>query len=207
MPRASRAACVCCRVLPPRPVVACAAVRPDDEGVLVVRRAVPGDLEQVLGLYRACVDADRDYLPFLAGQEPGAYLDWFRLKPLLLCLVAEQAGTVSGVAGLRDADPGPGAGYPGRRWLEACRLAVHPLDRGGDLTRQLVAARISSARELGASRLWLRCVAGSRAHRLYLANGWTWWARAEFEGAAACQPAVLLARSTGTADLRARSSR
>lgn len=192
--------------LSPHSLVACSAVRPDDEGVLVVRSAVPGDLEQILALYRACVHADRDYLPFLAGREPSAYLAWFRLKPLVSCLVAESAGTVAGVAGLRDAVPGPGAGDPRGRWLEACRLAVHPLHRGGDLTRELIAARISCARDLGAIRLWLRCVEGSRAHQLYLANGWTWWACTEFEGAASCQQAVLLARSTGTADPPAWSS-
>lgn len=125
---------------------------------------------------------------------------WFPLKPLVSCLVAEQAGTVTGVAGLRHAVPGSCAGDSRGRWLEACRLAVHPLHRGGDLTHELIAARISSARDLGAVRLWLRCVEGSRAHQLYLANGWIWWARTEFEGAASCQQAVLLARSTGTAN-------
>ena len=55
---------------------------------------------------------------------------WFRLKPLPACLVAELNGTVADVAGLRDAESGPGLGEPGRRWLEACRLAVHPAYRG-----------------------------------------------------------------------------
>jgi hypothetical protein len=41
-----------------------------------------------------------------AGDE-SAVLAWFRLKPLLACLVAEQDGVVVGVAGLRDAAPGP----------------------------------------------------------------------------------------------------
>jgi hypothetical protein len=65
--------------------------------------------------------------------------------------------------------------------------------RGAQLTRDLIAARIARACEFGVDRLWLRCVEGSPAHRLYEANGWTWWARTEFVGPAACQKAVLLA--------------
>jgi GNAT superfamily N-acetyltransferase len=195
------------RGLLPSSVMACSAVRTDDEGVLVVRSAVPGDLDQVLAVYRACVSADRDYLPFLAARDRNAYLAWYRLKPLVACLLAEQAGMVAGVAGLRNAAPGAGAGDPRGCWLEACRLAVHPLHRGGDVTRELIAARTSRARDLSAVRMWLRCVEGSRAHQLYLANGWTWWARTQFEGAASCQRAVLLARSINTAAAPASSSR
>jgi GNAT superfamily N-acetyltransferase len=130
------------------------------------------------------------YLPFLVPGDEPSVLAWFRLKPLLACLVAELDGTVAGVAGLRDAEPGPGAGEPGGRWLEACRLAVHPAYRGGAVTRDLVSARASRAVALGADRLWMRCVENSPSHRLALSHGWTWWARTEFEGPAA----VLLAR-------------
>ena len=160
----------------------------------VVRDADPGDIGPVLAVYSACIAADPGYLPFLvAGDEPSV-LDWFRLKPLLACLVAELDGTVVGVAGLRDAEPGPGAGQPGGRWLEACRLAVHPAHRGGAVTRDLVGARASRAVALGADRLWMRCVENSPSHRLALSHGWTWWARTGFEGPAALQQAVLLAR-------------
>jgi GNAT superfamily N-acetyltransferase len=158
----------------------------------LIRDAGPRDIRAVLS---ACIAADAGYLPFLeAGDEP-TVLAWFLLKPLLACLVAEQDGLVAGVPGLRDAAPGPGAGTPGGRWLEACRLAVHPAHRGGAVTRDLIAARVSLALSLGADRLWMRCVEDSRSHRLAVAHGWTWWAPAEFEGPAATQPAILLART------------
>lgn len=112
----------------------------------------------------------------------------------MVCLVAERAGLVVGVAGLRDAAPGPGAGEPGGRWLEACRLAVHPGHRGGAVTPDLISARLSRAASLGADRLWMRCVENSASHRLAVAHGWAWWARTEFEGPAAAQRAILLAR-------------
>jgi hypothetical protein len=41
----------------------------------------------------------------------------------------------------------------------------------------------------------MRCVENSRSHQLALAHGWTWWARTEFEGPAAAQPAILLTRT------------
>jgi len=160
----------------------------------VVRDAGPGDLGPVLAVYSACIAADPDYLPFLAPGDDAAVLGWFRLKPLAAFLVAEAGGTVAGVAGLRDASPGPGAGQPGGRWLEACRLAVHPEHRGGAVTRDLVRARTCRAVAPGADRLWMRCVEDSPSHRLALSHGWTWWAAARFEGPAACQRAVLLAR-------------
>lgn len=159
-----------------------------------VRDAVPGDIRPVVGVYSACIAADPGYLPFLAPGDASAILAWFRLKPLVACLVAEQDGVVVGVAGLRDAVPGPGAGQPGGRWLEACRLAVHPAYRGGAVTRNLIGARLSRAVSLGADRLWMRCVENSRSHRLSVAHGWAWWARTEFEGSAAAQRAILLAR-------------
>jgi len=159
----------------------------------VVRDADPADTGPVLAVYSACIAADPGYLPFLAPGDEPSVLAWFRLKPLLACLVAELDGTVAGVAGLRDAEPGPGAGQPGGRWLEACRLAVHPAYRGGAVTRDLVSARASRAVALGADRLWMRCVENSPSHRLALSHGWTWWARTEFEGPAAVQRAVLLA--------------
>ncbi len=164
------------------------------EPLPVVRDAVPGDTGPVLAVYSACIAADPGYLPFLAPGDEPAVLAWFRLKPLLACLVAELDGTVAGVAGLRDAEPGPGAGEAGGRWLEACRLAVRPACRGGAVTRDLIGARASRAAALGADRLWMRCVENSPSHLLALSHGWAWWARAEFEGPAACQRAVLLAR-------------
>lgn len=111
----------------------------------LVRDADPGDIRPVLRVDSACIATDADYLPFLqAGDEPAVHA-WFLLKPLLACLVAEQDRLVVGVAGLRDADPGPGAGMPGGRWLEACRLAVHPAHRGGAVTRALIGAQASRA--------------------------------------------------------------
>lgn len=163
------------------------------EQVPVVRDASAGDIKSMLAVYSACIAADPDYLPFLAPGDEPTILAWFRLKPLLACLVAELNGTVVGIAGLRDAEPGPGVGKPGGRWLEACRLAVHPAHRGGVATRNLIRARASRAVILGADRLWMRCVENSPSHLLALSHGWAWWARTEFEGSAACQRAVLLA--------------
>jgi GNAT superfamily N-acetyltransferase len=168
----------------------------------VVRDASSGDTRPVLAVYSACIAADPGYLPFLAPGDEPAVLAWFRLKPLLACLVAELDGAVVGVAGLRDAEPGPGAGEPGGRWLEACRLAVHPAHRGGAVTRDLVRARACRAVALGADRLWMRCVENSPSHLLALSHGWTWWAATEFEGPAACQRAVLLARPVRERQIR-----
>lgn len=168
----------------------------------VVRDASSGDIRPVLAVYSACMAADSGYLPFLAPGDEPSLLAWFRLKPLLACLVAEVNGIVAGVAGLRDAEPGPGAGDPGGRWLEACRLAVHPAYRGGAVTRDLIGARASRAVALGADRLWMRCVESSPSHLRALSHGWAWWARTEFEGAAACQRAVLLACSVRESQVR-----
>lgn len=160
----------------------------------IVRDAELGDLRPVLSIYSACIAADPGYLPLLdAGDEP-AILAWFRLKPLAAFLVAERDGLVAGVAGLRDAAPGPGAGNPGGRWLEACRLAVHPGHRGGAVTRDLINARLARAVSLGADRLWMRCVEDSPSHRLAVTHGWAWWAGTEFEGPAAAQRAIVLTR-------------
>src|SRR5579862_3715149 len=90
--------------------------------VPLIRDAGPGDIRAVLGVYSACIAADAGYLPFLEARDKRAVHAWFQLKPLAACLVAEQDGLVAGVAGLRDAAPGTGAGTPGGRWLEACRL-------------------------------------------------------------------------------------
>jgi hypothetical protein len=79
----------------------------------LIRDAGPGDVRAVLGIYSACITADAGYLPFLEAGDERSVLAWFRLKPLVACLVAEQDGLVAGVAGLRDADPGPGSGIPG----------------------------------------------------------------------------------------------
>ena len=166
---------------------------------VVTRDAGPADIGGMLAVYRACIAADPGYLPFLAAGDETAVLAWFGLKPLVACLVADRDGVIVGVAGLRDAEPGPGAGEPGGRWLEACRLAVHPGHRGGAVTRDLIGARARRARALGADRLWMRCVEGSASHRLALSHGWSWWARTEFEGAAASQQAILLARWLGDA--------
>ena len=85
----------------------------------------------ILALFSACIAADPGYLPFLAAGDETAVLGWFRLQPLVACLMAERDGVIVGVAGLRNAEPGTGVGEPGGRWLEACRLAVHPAHRGG----------------------------------------------------------------------------
>ena len=162
----------------------------------VVRDAGQADTGPALAVYSACIAADPGYLPFLAPGDEAAILGWFRLKPLLAFLIAELDGTVAGVAGLRDAEPGPGAGQPGGRWLEACRLAVHPAHRGGAVTRDLIRTRACRAAALGADRLWMRCVENSPSHRLALSHGWTWWAAAEFEGPApASGPSCWPARS------------
>lgn len=81
--------------------------------VPLIRDACPGDIRAVLGVYGACIAAGADYLPFLEAGDESAALAWFLLKPLNACPVAEQDGLVVGVAGLRDAEPGPGAGAPG----------------------------------------------------------------------------------------------
>jgi hypothetical protein len=80
----------------------------------VVRDADPGDTGPVLAVYSACIAADPGYLPFLSPGDEPSVLAWFRLKPLLACLVGELDGTVAGVAGLRDAEPGPGGRGAGR---------------------------------------------------------------------------------------------
>ena len=171
------------------------SVTPDSGDIdgLVVRDARPDDIRPMMAVYSACISDDPGYLPFLAPDDESGILDWFQLKPLLACLVAEQDGEIAGVAGLRNAEPGPGDGEPGGRWLEACRLAVHPAHRGGTATRELIGARMSRAAALGADRLWMRCVENSASHRLAVAHGWTWWARTEFDGPAAVQSAILLA--------------
>jgi GNAT superfamily N-acetyltransferase len=151
----------------------------------------------MLAVYRAYIAAEPGYLPFLAVGDETAVLAWFVLKPLVACLVAERDGVIVGVAGLRDAEPGAGAGEQGGRWAEACRLAVHPGHRGGVVTLDLIGARAGRARALAADRLWMRCVEGSASHRLALSHGWSWWVRTEFEGAAAGQRAILLARWLG----------
>ena len=111
----------------------------------MIRNAEPDDIRGMAAVYSACITADPDYLPFLAADDEAAIIAWFRLKPLVACLVTERGGRVAGVAGLRDAAPGPGAGEQGGQWLEACRLAVHPAHRGGAVTRNLVRARVSRA--------------------------------------------------------------
>jgi GNAT superfamily N-acetyltransferase len=167
--------------------------------IVVMRDAGPVDIGGMLAVYSACIAADPDYLPFLAADDETAVLAWFGLKPLAARLVSERDGVIVGVAGLRDSEPGPGAGEPGGRWLEACRLAVHPGHRGGAVTRDLIGARERRARALGTDRLWMRCVEGSASHRLALSHGWSWWARTEFEGAAASHRAILLAHWLGDA--------
>lgn len=92
----------------------------------VVRDADPADTGPVLAVYSACIAADPGYLPFLVPGDEPSVLAWFRLKPLLACLVAELGGTVAGVAGLRDAEPGPG---PGSRAGGGWRRAGWPCSR------------------------------------------------------------------------------
>lgn len=83
--------------------------------IVVVRDAGPADIGGMLAVYSACIAADPDYLPFLAAGDETAVLAWFGLKPLAACLVAERDGVIVGVAGLRDAEPGPSAGEPDGR--------------------------------------------------------------------------------------------
>jgi GNAT superfamily N-acetyltransferase len=178
------------------------APRASTDPVPVVRDARSDDQQAILAVYSACIAFDADYLPFLQPDDLAAILGWFRLKPLLACLIAEHDGVIVGVAGLRDAEPEPGAGEPGGRWLEACRLAVHPAHRGGAVTRNLISARLSRAIAAGADGLWMRCVENSSSHLLAVSHGWAFWAHTEFEGPAASQSAILLSRSLTCKDLR-----
>lgn len=163
----------------------------------VVRVATDDDLPGILGVYRACRLVDPTY-PAGAGRSARADLaEWFFRKRLASCLVVESpTAEIVGVAGLRAAGP-PTAARIDRRlhWMESCRLAVHPDHRGGAASRALTAARMRAASELGADRLWLRCVPGSPAHGLYLRVGWTFLAggRIEVLGAEPIR-AVLLQR-------------
>lgn len=104
----------------------------DDPGdVPLIRPARAGDLPAVLGVYRACCHEDAEYLPFLNPDVPDELVEWFRLKPLAVALVAcAHDGAIVGVAGLRNAPP-PGSLLPGTLWMGACRLAVAPAYRGG----------------------------------------------------------------------------
>lgn len=160
-----------------------------------VRFAQGADLHGILGVYSACCRADSAYLPFLDPQNLTEVEHWFYQKTLAVTLVAcADSGEVVGIAGLCDAEP-PGVAVDGR-WMEACRLAVDPRHRGGEVTRELTATRLGVARQMGVTHLWLRCVKGSPAHALYLALGWSFLAETSFEGPAACQDAVLLQRPT-----------
>ena len=157
---------------------------------VTIRAARPEDIDVALAVYAACISADATYLPFLSSQDPDAIRRWFLLKPLDQCLVAVVAGRIVGVAGLRAYDPN---GVHSLTWMESCRLAVHP-DHRGRVTKSLTAQRLELARDLGVTQLWLRCVAGSSAHRRYLELGWQFLAPAAFAGAAAVQDAVLLSK-------------
>ena len=75
--------------------------------------------------------------------------------------------------------------------MSACPPPAHC---GGTVTRSLIGARISRAAAPRADRLWMRCVENSPSHLLAIAHGWTWWARTQFDGPAAVQSAILLAR-------------
>ena len=158
----------------------------------VVRDAGSADTGPVLAVYSACIAADPGYLPFLAPGDEAEILGWFRLKPLLAFLVAELDGAVAGVAGLRDAEPGPGAGQPGGRWLEACRLAVHPALRGGHPDPGTHAGMPRRGARGGppvdALRRELALAPAGTIARLDLVGG------CRVRGTCACQRAVLLAR-------------
>jgi GNAT superfamily N-acetyltransferase len=80
--------------------------------------------------------------------------------------------------------------------MESCRLAVHPDHRGGAASRALTSARMRAAFELGADKLWLRCLPGSPAHGLYLRVGWSFLSRGHIDvPAEASRPAVLMQRA------------
>lgn len=99
--------------------------------MLRVRDAEPDDIRPILAVYRESVATDSSYLPFLREAGEAEILAWFRLKPLLACLVVPCDGGIVGVVGLRDADPGPGAGEPGGLDLLVA-LSVFVLPDGHD---------------------------------------------------------------------------
>lgn len=174
----------------------------------IVREATDDDLPAILAVYAACRFADPTY-PAGAGRGARADLsEWFFRKRLASCLVVETADAgIVGVAGLRAAAPPTSARIDRRQhWMESCRLAVHPGHRGGAASRALTAARMRAASELGADRLWLRCVPGSPAHGLYLRVGWSFLAagRIEVPGAQPV-PAVLLQRAVAHVPSQRRS--
>ena len=55
----------------------------------MIRDAEPDDIRGMAAVYSACITADAGYLPFLSAGDESAVLAWFRLKPLVACLVAE----------------------------------------------------------------------------------------------------------------------
>lgn len=164
----------------------------------LARPAEDSDLDAILGVYAACRASDPTYP---AGAGTGAMPDlaeWFLRKPLAACLVVEGTdGAIVGVAGLRAAGPPPSARGDRRvHWMESCRLAVHPAHRGGAASRALTSARMRAASDLGADRLWLRCLPGSPAHGLYLRVGWSFLSRGHIDvPGETSRPAVLLQRA------------
>ena len=99
----------------------------------VVRDADPGDTGPVLAVYSACIAGDPGYLPFLVPGDKPSVLAWFRLKPLLACLVAELDGTVVGgrrAAGRRARPGGRGAGRAVAGGVPSGRAPGVPRRRG-----------------------------------------------------------------------------
>ncbi|MFC6238910.1 GNAT family N-acetyltransferase [Longivirga aurantiaca] len=164
----------------------------------LARPAQDSDLTAILDVYAACRASDPTYPAAVGSATTPDLAEWFFRKPLAACLVVENADRVIvGVAGLSAAAP-PQSARGDRRvhWMESCRLAVHPEHRGGAASRALTSARMRAASDLGADRLWLRCLPGSPAHGLYLRVGWSFLSRGHIDvPGEASRPAVLLQRA------------
>jgi GNAT superfamily N-acetyltransferase len=174
------------------------APRTPDTPAPLARHAQDSDLADILDVYAACRTSDPTYPAGVGGSQASDLAEWFLRKPLAACLVVEEPdGVIVGVAGLRAAAPPPSARGDRRlRWMESCRLAVHPDHRGGAASRALTSARMRAAFELGADKLWLRCLPGSPAHGLYLRVGWSFLSRGHIDvPGEASRPAVLLQRA------------
>lgn len=167
----------------------------------LARPAQDSDLDAILAVYAACRASDPTYPAAVGTAATPDLAEWFFRKPLAACIVVEDPdGAIVGVAGLRAAGP-PRSARGDRRvhWMESCRLAVHPEHRGGAASRALTSARMRAASDLGADRLWLRCLPGSPAHGLYLRVGWSFLSRGHIDvPGESSRPAVLLQRTFPT---------
>jgi GNAT superfamily N-acetyltransferase len=164
----------------------------------LARSAQDSDLAAILDVYLACRATDPSYPAGAVGRSAADLTEWFFRKPLAACLVVEDAdGVIVGVAGLRAAAPPPSTRGDRRvHWMESCRLAVHPDHRGGAASRALTSARMRAAHDLGADKVWLRCLPGSPAHGLYLRVGWSFLSRGHIDvPGEPSRPAVLLQRA------------